>query len=325
MPLHLIVSCTDRKRLPVEDALRLRNFATQQTQAAKARAWKRALASASPLLAQPARTIYAGEHWVTACDVERQFGGPARLTMWVASAGYGLVRADAPIHAYSATFAPGQADSIDAQSSSPTRQEALESWWEALCSGSAHADAVAPRSVRELALAHPRSPIVLVAAPDYVRAMAPDMLAAVKEQHAGGSLAIISSSGASAASALAPHLVIIDDRARATVGGTLQALGVRTLRHILSVDEPNTPEALRARYRVMVEKNERPERPKRPQVTDEAVLTFIRQRVQDTGSTSHTRLLREFRDSGQACEQARFRRLFNEAVPHAPRGSRGGS
>jgi hypothetical protein len=50
-------------------------------------------------------------------------------------------------------------------------------------------------------------------------------------------------------------------------------------------------------------------------MTDDNVIAFIRQRVAVDAKASHTRLLRELRESGQACEQGRFRRLFKQVKP----------
>ena len=46
--------------------------------------------------------------------------------------------------------------------------------------------------------------------------------------------------------------------------------------------------------------------------SDQQVRDFVRTELANNPTASHTGLLRQFRDSGQACEQSRFRELFKE-------------
>jgi hypothetical protein len=48
----------------------------------------------------------------------------------------------------------------------------------------------------------------------------------------------------------------------------------------------------------------------RERADDDQVRAFIRNAIRKQQDLSHTRLLREFRASGRACEQKRFRDLF---------------
>jgi hypothetical protein len=45
-------------------------------------------------------------------------------------------------------------------------------------------------------------------------------------------------------------------------------------------------------------------------MSDEEVRGFVRKRLGEAPESRHTRLLRELRDSGRACEQGRFKQLF---------------
>src|SRR5690348_3639795 len=86
--LHVIVTCANRKTLPVPRALRLDNIPGRGT-AQRVREWTGRLAEASsaPLIA--AQDLYAGEHWMIARGLPRQISR-ARARLWVCSAGYGL-------------------------------------------------------------------------------------------------------------------------------------------------------------------------------------------------------------------------------------------
>src|SRR4051794_14410967 len=101
--------------MPVPAELRLRQVAGGSASVRADRWWRRLTGHGSETV--PAVDLYGGDHWSiakTLPDVARANGFEARL--WVSSAGYGLVPADAKIRAYSATFATGQPDSVLASS-----------------------------------------------------------------------------------------------------------------------------------------------------------------------------------------------------------------
>ena len=50
----------------------------------------------------------------------------------------------------------------------------------------------------------------------------------------------------------------------------------------------------------------------RQKMTDDDVRDFIRQALMRDPRAAQTKLLRSLRDTGRACEQARFKRLFIE-------------
>src|SRR5262245_42960354 len=79
----------------------------------------------------PAVDLYGGDHWSVARslpEVAAASGFDAYL--WVASAGYGLVPADARLRPYSATFAAGHSDSVClARTDGTTRSKFARDWW----------------------------------------------------------------------------------------------------------------------------------------------------------------------------------------------------
>src|SRR5256885_2284773 len=86
----ILASCTERKRLPVPKALRLRNIRHRDAGQRAARWWQRLMHHQSDTL--PATDLYAGGHWAVVRrlpEVARTRG--LRPALWVVSAGYGLV------------------------------------------------------------------------------------------------------------------------------------------------------------------------------------------------------------------------------------------
>ena len=111
LALHVIAGCTDRKRLPTPAPLRLGSLHGSAGSDRFAVWWRTLERDRSPT--RPAAELYAGDHWSVIRELPG-LGAKDGLTvrLWVASAGYGLVPADAPLRSYAATFTPGHADSV---------------------------------------------------------------------------------------------------------------------------------------------------------------------------------------------------------------------
>src|SRR5262245_14676921 len=121
----ILASCTERKRLAVPSALRLRTIRGRDVGERAALWWARLMNDQSET--RIVTDLYAGGHW----SVVRRLPDIAvarglRPSLWVISAGYGLVPSSAPLHAYSATFAPGHQDSVSRDRSSAGDRQ---SWW----------------------------------------------------------------------------------------------------------------------------------------------------------------------------------------------------
>jgi hypothetical protein len=130
--LHIIVSCTDRKRVSVSDELRLRSVPAKPIED-RAKAWWFRLTRYKGE-GIPAIDLYAGGHW----SIVRELPESARhanlnAKLWVISAGYGLVPATACLHPYSATFAGSHPDTVTvSENNGSPRRELLQKWWSTL-------------------------------------------------------------------------------------------------------------------------------------------------------------------------------------------------
>lgn len=309
--LHIITSCTERKRAPISPELYLGRLEADSL-AMRASLWWTRLTAPDGRPRTIARDLYCGEHWSLALRAFATLaaaGRPARL--WVASAGYGLIPDTAEIRAYSSTFAGDGAASVSRGSlDGGSRIIRLQAWWRYLCCFSAPG-LTAPRSLRELARAAPKSALLVVASPDYIRAMQPDLLVARDTLATPDRLTIISNHVLSTDPALAPHLIPVDDRCRTVLGGTMQGLNARVAISLLQTDHAAsmTASRLREQFDKMVKDAERPITPHRERMSDDDVLAFLRAALVRDPRAGWTQLLRTLRSSGRACEQARFREL----------------
>ena len=172
--VNIVVTCTDRKKAPVNRRLRLRSVRTADIQK-RAEHWVGSLETTDSVQV-PARDLYAGVHWSVVrelSDASREGGLSSRV--WVVSAGYGLVEIDSPLKPYSATFARGHEDSIcrtPGASFAPSR-----AWWKALSKWSVPGQRL-PRTLTALAKREPASILLVVGSTPYLEALKEDLEAA---------------------------------------------------------------------------------------------------------------------------------------------------
>ena len=302
--LQLLVTCAKAKRGAVAARLRLRGVGRRPV-ADAATVWLDHLRGAGGATT-PAAELYRGDHWKAAAEaatIVTAAGGRA----WIASAGYGLVSFDAPLHPYSATFTPGDPDSVSRFATDGSNVNA--NWWAAL----AEWDGPSPGSARrivEVVRKSPESLVVATVSEPYLRALEPDLLAA-RELLSDPSRLIVLCGGAPAQHALAGNLVRWDSRLQ-IVDGALASMNARVVRRLLHEVPPSGLSLVTARERIVAWAATALSRtrPERARVTDDEVREFIRERLGTGLAASASAMHRAFRDSGLACERLRFLSLL---------------
>jgi hypothetical protein len=251
--------------------------------------------------------LYAGDHWC----VVRELAGRPGVRVWVCSAGYGLVNLSSPLRPYSATFAAGEPDSVGTGAGDAGK--ARRAWWEELCDWNGPGPA-GPRSLASLARAFPGDALLVAASDVYLRAVADDLLAAATIV-APDRLAVISA-GAGAVPGLEDYRLPADARLQARVGGARAALNARLARLALdSVGRGDFSRRLLSDGFARLKAALPPPAPAgRAPVSDEQVRRFIRAALAEHPRPRATPLLRRLRQSGRACEHARFAALYRAAL-----------
>ena len=112
------------------------------------------------------------------------------------------------------------------------------------------------------------------------------------------------------------YLLRADARLQARVGGAMQSLNVRITRDLLSRFDGRVISRREAQntYSELQAGIEPFRYPKREQRTDGEVLKFLEQATASGACKSKSTALKLFRSSGQACEQSRFARLFDQVT-----------
>lgn len=296
--VHVIVTCTNRKSQPVPDRCHLGSVPFGDI-AKRTRDWICRLSDTSHSPPIAARGLYAGEHWTVARRLPDLAGGE-RIRLWACSAGYGLIPADAPLRPYAATFTGGHPDSV------PGGAHGARAWWHALSSWEGPSSGQ-PRSIRELAAKEPTAGYLLALSAPYLHACQEDIAAAISLTRDPDRFVVVSA-GVRDLGLLADVMVPADARLQALLGGTRQALNARIAAHLLSAGIIGRADASRHLARLLVQQPSVP-RYERKKLSDAEVLALIADGLAHTPGASASRLLRQFRDAGYACEQGRFGRL----------------
>ena len=308
--LLIVASCTHTKRLPVPDALQFRRFVGSGP--ASVRAWRRAL-QMSPAPTTPAFEMYSGGFWSVVKhlpEVARRRGFAPRLM--VASAGYGLVSAEAQLKPYSATFGRGPDCIAPVSQDSSERRLSVQGWWRALAQWGGPVGQRHPRHLEAYATANRSSSMLVIASPDYVMAMSEDLLGAAAALRYPERLVIVSSATGFPAE-LKTHLVPSVAALQPRLGGALGSLHARTAKDLLTGTRPHLDVGrLAAKYKRLAAEAAAPSRPRRLPRTDKEVRAFIRRAMVSHGQPACSTLLRSYRNGGSMCEQQRFRQLYDE-------------
>lgn len=303
--VHVVVTCANRKRHATPRWLQLRDLDVDDVDE-RCGEWVMRLTAGAPTI--PAGAMYAGEHWQVAKTLADTAGSGTSL--WVCSAGYGLISNEAPIDAYAATFAVRQDDSV-AESVEGTRR-----WWAGLASWPGPQPGQ-PRSFTQLVLKNPNSIIVAVLSEAYLRACSDDLRNAASHLIDKENLSIIGPGGR--CQEIDDLVVPVTAALRPTIGGSLLSLNVRAAASVLAASrEAGIPLRRSHLTRMMAEATaaapkDLGRRTPGNRLTDDEVRRFILSSLR-AGPTSATRLLRQLRASGQSCEQGRFKALFNDVA-----------
>lgn len=282
--LTIVVTCTDRKSATPAHGLMARNLPTGPV-GMRTRAWNQALARAKPVT--PLIQLYRGESWsqvkrliTTARDVGYE------PEVMVASAGLGLRSVLDFAPAYAATFSVGHEDTV-----ASSIKEAQE-WWHGL-----------PHIV-----SRGRSRSLWILSENYSRVIARDLI----DRCTSDDLLVFGGSNEIPGPARIPS----DRSLRRALGGTVTSLNVRMAIQwlLLSRDVGAFSPRANASWLDWTDHERHREIYNRQKLSDDAVLDFVASLQQHTPGVSKTSALKSLRESGLACEQGRFSKLFQKVA-----------
>lgn len=307
--VNLVVTCTKRKSRRPADALRLREVPPAAPEE-RASAWLDRLRAGDGEVV-PALDLYAGDHWSVIRELPDagEWGG-VEVRLWICSAGYGLIPADAGVLPYSATFSAGHPDSVHAPGV-VSRGEAHRRWWRALAEWKGPVPD-APRTLRALAAREPEVAVMVVASPSYLDPLMADLREAAAALRDPESLMVVSG-GAGALAGLERQQVPFDARLQAQLGGAMMSLNARVAREVLSSRTELRASAVAGAIQALARDLPEFRYPERVRQTDEQVRAYLHGELSASPEARWTPLHRKLRDQlGLACEQKRFRGLWEK-------------
>ncbi len=270
----------------------------------RAKVWSKRLAA--QVKGVPASEVYQGDHWSVVRSIATS-RGTTQVNVWIASAGYGLLSPESKIVPYAATLAGGHLDSVASTS------QARRTWWASLTGNPLKVVPSAPRSIRRVATRFSSSPLIIAASPEYIDAMADDILAASERLQSPELLSVLCRVGG-APEELAPFAVHLSAAMSSELGGALTSLNARVLRWLVSVGRAKLTRKTIIRYLGQLsERCSARAVPHRAKMTDLEVRIWI-EREQQVVHRSRSALLRVLREKGYAVEQARFGGIYNEVA-----------
>lgn len=304
--INLIVNCTARKTVKCSAiAARSMNGARLEMRIEQ---WTQALEKCSAPTVR-ASDLYCGDSWATIRSAISASRFDHDVHWWIVSAGYGLIRSDELLVPYSATFTRGHEDSVVQPGDFAAAQQ---QWWDGLCAWKRSLRR-RPSSLQRLASMFPARPLLIALSAEYVSALENDLLAA-REELTDPDLLVIVSAGGRKDGPLAASFLPCDARLENVLGGVRASLNARIVRRILETVPPENVRIshLRVAFGNLLRRQPPPRLIERERLDDGKVVEFIERALVESVRPSHTALLRALRESGLACEQKRFRKLFHE-------------
>lgn len=310
--LHVVLSCTNRKRAHPPGSLRL--GALLGTVEERATAWMKRLDAA--YLDVEAERLYAGEYWTAGMALGATAKEKFDMSLWVLSAGFGLIGGSDWICAYGATLGAGHVDSVvGGHAKDGTASGQRRRWWAALSTWDGPVGVTGPRTLSSLAAMDPDAGLVVCAGQDYLDAVTPDLVEAQATLASAEQLVVLGSG--SPTSDLAGSWVPVPGRLRTRLGGSMTSTGVRAARALIDALAPGDrllADQARATVSRLVNESDPLPTFDRKRLDDHAVAEWIRVEARRNPLATKSSALRAFRDEGMACEQSRFGRLFATTV-----------
>ena len=307
---NIVVTCTKRKRRPPDESLKFRHIAKGSIEQGFEVWVQRIMESREVLL--PPRDLYAGDHWSVAVSLEQVAEASGfNAIIWVCSAGYGLLSIDKIIKPYSATFSSSHPDTVCRWGEGKYRSSYKKMWWRLLTEWP-DPDPDTPRSIMGLALREPTCPLIVVASRDYMEGILDDCNGA-RDELVDPDLLSIVSAGSHDLPGLNSNLLPANVSLRRLVGGTVRTFNIRYTRKLLSAvrHEQLQASVLHQECSKILVQSPSSTAIQRTRTSDEDVRKFIWSSLEQHGKISRTALLHRLRESGRACSQNRFGRVFD--------------
>ena len=290
---NLIVSCSNRKSVTPHPTLQIRNLNKNDLKKSSD-LWHKSLNSSTNRI--PAGELYVGEYWSVVRDIAKL--GLVRI--WIFSAGLGVIPYSEKIPSYGATFSKYSPDSI--RNLESNNENTNENWFKLNLEKKQFGI-----GFDDLTKMLRNNPVLFAVSRSYIETI----------QHilVNGNNPQMFILGSNLGDLRMKNIIETPGKLRMTLGGSLQTVNIRLVEYLLTQTEllekstTSVAEVSSAVERLAKNSTQLPKY-ERSKSTDLEIEKFIRSRFNKLKKDSHSRALRDFRNTGNACEQSRFKKIF---------------
>ncbi|MFC1746019.1 DUF6884 domain-containing protein [Candidatus Riflebacteria bacterium] len=270
-----------------------------------------------------AKELYSGTLWKKCLDIHELVKCHiGKCNLWILSAGYGLLNPMEEIIPYDITFQdskdkiPSLLTKIDYSEIINTKRMVLQSWWELLTENSPRN----PKTIEELIKnAQKNDFFFFVLGKDYLDAVFQDLKRGLGWSKDIYKIALISNTTQNPMAKRIPENWLYCDERFLNLPATNSTLVNIKIAELLLKEMFENQNGLawwglenfNSFLKSKVEKLIPPKKFNRTVRTDEEVKQYIKTAFEKE-DISFTKLHRRYRDSGQACEYSRFKKIYNE-------------
>ena len=312
--INIVVTCSRSKKLDPAAYLSMENSSSSYL-SERCQQWIQSIKQADQenLPTLPAREMYSGTTWHAAKRLNTVAKNKGfESSAWIISAGYGLIGEDVPIHSYGAAFSRSASDSISAGLTNEDESNVEKRWWQLLGDWEGPSPG-SPRSFYELAQKYPDRIFLVVLSKSYLKAVDEDLVNARDILDDPSQLVIIST-GTNSHSLLSKNLLPSGSDFRGMVGGVLNTLNIRLAEKVILESKQHTinSKTLNTIYSKLLDEQPPLTKYNRERLPVGKIEEYIRNAITKNAKATKTKLLRDYRDEGFACEQRKFYALFGK-------------
>ena len=301
-----VVNCVNRKTLETHRELSISNYSSNLN--LRLINWISRISNPnSPLI--DALSLYAGDNWTV---VKNTIAKVEQIELWIVSAGYGLIRSDAEIESYDATFERKDDNYVGKDDKKRDNYESDQAWWLKVNEWKGPSSET-ERSFKSLFKNNPDTPILFSLSRKYFSAVSTDLESAIENFPQRNNLFLFATG--KLPEPFKRFHIPVHARYKKKIGGNPLSVTTRTASALIKSSESHKFDFETVQQVIMndyesldplVPHNRKPR-------SDEQILKMIEEMKKVNPRHSHSSLLRVYRDQGYACEQGRFRDLYNKS------------
>jgi len=297
--INIISSCTNSKKKIASEAFKIASFKTDMQLESVIDIWNKNIEKETTRVYE-ATKLYKGGAWKATLDTNTMLSKKFNTSLYVASAGYGLIHSKTKICPYDSTFASSTANSITKFIVNADKNANVQ-WWNMI-------------NKFKLSSFQKGSYFFIVLPHEYLSA-AQDTIKLLIENFDKNVFIFIANKHPIPLF-MKNNIVRFDSRFNSFQTGVLSNMLQRAVlwlsTEIIKNEIPLCHQELQKHIEIKMKNFEAFNMPVRLKLTEEEIRIKIKSMILEDKTLSATKGLKNFRNSGYACEQKRFGKIFKE-------------